>query len=75
MNPGRIARTRGELQAACPNFDAASFTAQVTADLPRLELRARIARTAEGLHRHLPVIRLAVLDTCCAPCQPQTRTW
>ncbi|MFE9137957.1 hypothetical protein [Streptomyces sp. NPDC007355] len=63
MNPDRIARIGREMQAACPDFDAASFTAQVTADLPRLELKARIARTAEGLHQHLPVTGPAALDT------------
>ncbi|MFP8903124.1 hypothetical protein [Streptomyces atacamensis] len=63
MNPDRIARIGREMQAACPGFDAASFTAQVTADLPRLELKARIARTAEGLHQHLPVTGPAALDT------------
>ncbi|WP_405533790.1 hypothetical protein OG592_43170 (plasmid) [Streptomyces avidinii] len=63
MNPDRIARIGREMRAACPGFDAASFTAQVTADLPRLELKARIARTAEGLHQHLPVTGTAALDT------------
>lgn len=63
LNPDRIARIGREMQAACPGFDAASFTAQVTADLPRLELKARIARTAEGLHQHLPVTGPAALDT------------
>ncbi|MEV2258565.1 DNA alkylation repair protein [Streptomyces anulatus] len=63
LNPDRIARIGREMQAACPGFDAASFTAQVTADLPRLELKARIARTAEGLHQHLPVTGPAALNT------------
>ncbi|MQS17366.1 hypothetical protein F7Q99_35590 [Streptomyces kaniharaensis] len=63
LNPDRIARIGREMQAACPGFDAASFTAQVTADLPSLELKARIARTAEGLHQHLPVTGPAALDT------------
>ncbi|MEU9254486.1 hypothetical protein AB0D66_21860 [Streptomyces sp. NPDC048270] len=63
LNPDRIARIGREMQAACPGFDAASFTAQVTADLPRLELKARIARTAEGLHQHLPVTGQDALDT------------
>ncbi|GAB7101873.1 DNA alkylation repair protein [Streptomyces phaeofaciens JCM 4814] len=62
LNPDRIARIGREMQAACPGFDAASFIAQVTADLPRLELKARIARTAEGLHQHLPVTGRAALD-------------
>ncbi|MFE4304741.1 hypothetical protein ACFRR6_01485 [Streptomyces sp. NPDC056891] len=63
LNPDRIARIGRELQAVCPDFDATSFTAQVSADLPRLELKARIARTAEGLHQHLPVTGPAALDT------------
>ncbi|MET9778812.1 DNA alkylation repair protein [Streptomyces sp. NPDC006367] len=63
MHPERIARIGREMQDACPDFDAASFTAQVTADLPRLELKARIARTAEGLHQHLPATGPAALDT------------
>ncbi|MFE3901127.1 DNA alkylation repair protein [Streptomyces sp. NPDC059153] len=63
LNPERITRIGREMQVACPGFDAASFTAQVTADLPRLELKARIARTAEGLHQHLPVTGPAALDT------------
>ncbi|MGW2492798.1 hypothetical protein ACWCV9_37225 [Streptomyces sp. NPDC001606] len=63
LNPERIARIGREMQAACPGFDAASFTAQVTTDLPNLELKARIARTAEGLHQHLPVTGPAALDT------------
>ncbi|MEV7866632.1 DNA alkylation repair protein [Streptomyces sp. NPDC088124] len=63
LNPDRIARIGREMQAACPRFDAAAFTAQVTADLPRLELKARIARTAEGLHQHLPVTGPAALAT------------
>jgi 3-methyladenine DNA glycosylase AlkC len=62
LSPERIARIGREMQAACPGFDAASFTAQVTADLPRLELKARIARTAEGLHQHLPLTGQAALD-------------
>lgn len=62
MNPERIARIGREMQVACPGFDAASFTAEVTADLPCLELKARIARTAEGLHQHLPVTGPAALD-------------
>ncbi|MGA5819949.1 DNA alkylation repair protein [Kitasatospora sp. NPDC094028] len=63
MSPERIARIGREMQTACPAFDAASFTAQVTADLPSLELKARIARTAQGLHQHLPLTGQAALDT------------
>ncbi|MFI0813812.1 GNAT family N-acetyltransferase [Streptomyces echinatus] len=42
------------MQAACPRFDAQAFTREVLADLPRLELKARIARTSEALRSHLP---------------------
>lgn len=63
MSPERIARIGREMQTACPAFDAASFTAQVTADLPGLELKARIARTAQGLHQRLPLAGQAALDT------------
>ncbi|MGW6202309.1 DNA alkylation repair protein [Streptomyces sp. NPDC055089] len=62
LNPDRITRIGREMQSACPGFDAAAFTAQVAADLPRLELKARIARTAEGLHQHLPVTGPDALD-------------
>ncbi|UKZ02732.1 hypothetical protein BOQ63_000960 (plasmid) [Streptomyces viridifaciens] len=62
MSPERIARIGQEMQTTCPGFDAVSFTAQVAADLPGLELKARITRTAEGLHQHLPVTGPAALD-------------
>ncbi|MFF3957443.1 hypothetical protein ACFYY1_30160 [Streptomyces sp. NPDC001890] len=55
LNAERIARIGREVQAVCPEFDANSFVTSVMADLPRLELSARIARTSEGLHAHLPV--------------------
>src|SRR5205809_6336243 len=55
LNADRIARIVREVQTALPTFDAAAFAADVMADLPRLELKARIARTAKGLHDHLPV--------------------
>ncbi|MFE7331543.1 hypothetical protein ACFU8W_42915 [Streptomyces sp. NPDC057565] len=55
LNAERIERIGREVHSACPEFDANSFVKSVTADLPRLELSARIARTSEGLHAHLPV--------------------
>src|SRR5437773_4905587 len=55
LNADRIARIGQEVKTALPTFDAAAFAADVMADLPRLELKARIARTAKGLHDHLPV--------------------
>ncbi|MCX4537822.1 DNA alkylation repair protein (plasmid) [Streptomyces sp. NBC_00841] len=62
LNAERIARIGHEVQAVCPEFDANSFVKSVTADLPRLELSARIARTSEGLHAHLPVTGPDALD-------------
>ncbi|UYQ60063.1 hypothetical protein [Streptomyces peucetius] len=55
LNAERIARIGREIQAVCPEFDADSFVTSVMADLPQLELGARIARTSMGLHAHLPV--------------------
>ncbi|MFF1797945.1 DNA alkylation repair protein, partial [Kitasatospora sp. NPDC058263] len=55
MNPERVARIGREVQAVVPRFDAQAFVAGVTQDLPHLELKARIARTARGLHDHLPI--------------------
>lgn len=62
LNAERIARIGREIQAVCPEFDSSSFTQSVTADLPRLELSARIARTSEGLHAHLPVTGTKALN-------------
>ncbi|MDX3204789.1 hypothetical protein [Streptomyces scabiei] len=62
LNADRIARIGREVQAVCPDFDADNFTQSVTADLPRLELGARIARTSEGLRTYLPVTGPDALD-------------
>jgi hypothetical protein len=62
LNAERIARIGREVHAVCPEFDADSFVTSVMADLPRLELSARIARTSEGLHAHLPVTGPDALD-------------
>ncbi|MGV9401743.1 hypothetical protein [Streptomyces sp. NPDC003667] len=62
LNAERIERIGHEVHSACPEFDADSFVTSVTADLPRLELSARIARTSEGLHAHLPVTGPDALD-------------
>ncbi|MGD1220545.1 hypothetical protein AB9Q10_19195 [Streptomyces krungchingensis] len=62
LNAERIARIGHEVHAACPEFDADAFVASVMADLPRLELSARIARTSQGLHDHLPVTGPDALD-------------
>jgi 3-methyladenine DNA glycosylase AlkC len=50
------------VHAALPDFDPQAFAADVMTDLPNLELKARIARTARGLHDHLPVVGRAALD-------------
>ncbi len=55
LNADRIARIGRQVKAVLPTFDADAFAADVMADLPRLELKARIARTAKGLYDHLPV--------------------
>ncbi|MEV6536870.1 hypothetical protein AB0M86_46200 [Streptomyces sp. NPDC051639] len=62
FNAERIARIGREVHSACPEFDADSFVKSVTADLPRLELSARIARTSEGLYAHLPITGPDALD-------------
>jgi 3-methyladenine DNA glycosylase AlkC len=62
LNADRIARIGREIQGVCHDFDADGFTQSVTADLPRLELGARIARTSEGLHTYLPVTGPQALD-------------
>src|SRR5205814_7645104 len=62
LNADRIARIGREVKTALPTFDAAAVAADVMADLPRLELKARIARTAKGLHDHLPVTGSQALD-------------
>ncbi len=46
LNADRIARIGRQVKAVLPTFDADAFAADVMADLPRLELKARIARTA-----------------------------
>ncbi|MFJ5588356.1 hypothetical protein ACIQCG_01235 [Streptomyces noursei] len=72
LNAERIARIGREVQAVCPEFDADSFVTSVMADLPRLELSARIARTSQGLHAHLPVTGPDALDLllCSLPPTP-----
>lgn len=62
LNAERIARIGREVHAVCPEFDADAFVTSVMADLPRLELSARIARTSQGLHDHLPVTGPDALD-------------
>lgn len=62
LNADRIARIGREVQGACPEFDAEGFVREVMADLPRLELKDRIARTSRALHTRLPVTGAEALD-------------
>lgn len=62
LNAERIARIGREVEAVLPTFDVDAFAADVMADLPRLELKARIARTAQGLHDHLSVTGAEALN-------------
>jgi len=62
LNAERIARIGREVKTVLPTFDADAFAADVMADLPRLELKARIARTAKGLHDHLAVTGTEALE-------------
>lgn len=62
LNIERVSRIGQEVAGVLPGFDAAAFTADVMSDLPRLELKARIARVAQGLHDHLPVTGAQALD-------------
>jgi len=56
LNAGRIARIAREVHAVLPAFNADAFVSEVVADLPQLELKARIARTSQGLHDHLSAV-------------------
>ncbi|WP_055587062.1 DNA alkylation repair protein [Streptacidiphilus griseoplanus] len=73
LNSERIARIADEIHAAVPGFDPAAFTTDVMADLPRLELKARIDRTARALHEHLPYTGPAALQALLAslPSSPE----
>jgi hypothetical protein len=62
VSADRIARIGREVRTGLPTFDADAFAADVMADLPRLERKARIARTAKGLHDHFPVTGSRALD-------------
>lgn len=55
LNAERVARIGHEIHTVLPAFDAGAFTADVMTDLPRLELKARITRTAKAIHDHLPI--------------------
>ncbi|MFD4943577.1 hypothetical protein ACFWNT_13795 [Streptomyces sp. NPDC058409] len=62
LSADRIVRIGHEVQSTCPEFDADGFVREVMADLPRLELKDRIARTSQALHTHLPVTSTEALD-------------
>lgn len=62
LSADRIVRIGREVQSACAEFDAERFVREVMADLPRLELKDRIARTSQALHTHLPVTGTDALD-------------
>ncbi len=62
LSETRINRIGREVQAACPEFDAEAFAHDVLGDLPGLGLKARIARTSQALHTHLPVGGLEAAD-------------
>ncbi|MGW0673435.1 hypothetical protein [Streptomyces sp. NPDC002746] len=63
LNLKRITEIAHQLNAVRPDFDTNAFVQDVMSDLPRLELKDRIARTSEALHTHLPVTGTEALDT------------
>ncbi len=62
LSENRINRIGMEVRAVCPAFDADTFARDVVGDFPRLALKARIARTSEGLRTYLPVDGLQAVD-------------
>ncbi|MFI9311003.1 hypothetical protein [Streptomyces triculaminicus] len=54
LSENRIHRIAKEVRAVCPAFDAENFARDVVSDFPRLALKARIARTSQGLNTYLP---------------------
>ncbi|MEU0108297.1 hypothetical protein ABZ313_23465 [Streptomyces sp. NPDC006251] len=62
LSENRIKRIGTEVQAVCPEFDAEQFVRDVVGDFPRLALKARIARTSQGLSTYLPVDGLPAVD-------------
>ncbi|MFI6277897.1 hypothetical protein [Streptomyces sp. NPDC050988] len=62
ISPARITRISEEVRSVCPRFNAEAFTREVVADLPDLELKARIARTSEALRAHLPGTAAEAVD-------------
>lgn len=62
LNADRVTRIGHEVHAVCPEFNAEGFTREVMADLPKLELKDRIARVSSALHTHIPVTGAAALE-------------
>ena len=54
FNKAAVAWLAERLVAAAPDFPAAKFTRAIVADLPTLELIARVDRIALEMRRHLP---------------------
>ncbi|MEU2032554.1 hypothetical protein [Nocardia amamiensis] len=54
MNRARVESLAADLSRVEPGFDAKGFVAAVMAQLPNLELKARIACVADALAAHLP---------------------
>lgn len=54
MNRARVESLAGDLVRVVPSFDAEGFIATVMAQLPQLELKARIACVADALAYYLP---------------------
>ena len=62
LSETRIRRIGGEVRAVCPSFDAEAFASEVLADLGRLKLKERIARTSQALATHLPATGLQAVE-------------
>ncbi|WP_280295287.1 hypothetical protein [Nocardia abscessus] len=54
MNRSRVESLAADLSRVEPSFDTGGFVADVMAQLPELELKARIACVADALASHLP---------------------
>ncbi|WP_435058089.1 hypothetical protein [Streptomyces sp. bgisy060] len=62
LSENRVNRIGREVHAVCPEFDAEAFARTVLSDFPRLGLKARIARTSQGLCTYLPAEGLQAVD-------------
>ena len=70
LNGERVVRIAREVRAVLPGFDEQAFVSSVMADLPGLELKARITRVAKGLNDFLPADGAAALDALVASLPP-----